>query len=184
MLTVGERIEIALHLRVGGLSESERQVRTLHFLSEVGLTEIADRRVNILSGGQKRRLALALEMLNEPQFILCDDVTCGLDPKSESEIVQLLHNLATREGRTVISVTHSLRHLELHDTVTVLYEGRLVYQAAPTSLGDYFQIDNLELLFPTLSTRRAEEWQALWRDYKPDSPRGGPKWGGGTPRAR
>jgi len=167
LLTVGESIESALRLRVGGLSDAERNARNLHFLAEVGLTEIADRRVGILSGGQKRRLALALEMVHEPPFLLCDEVTSGLDPKSESEIVQLLHNLA-REGRTVISVTHSLRHLELHDTVTVLYEGRLVYQAAPGSLGDYFQIDNPELLFPTLSTRSAEEWCGLWREESLD----------------
>ena len=165
LLTVGESIETALRLRVGGLSEAERKARTLHFLSEVGLTEIAERRVGILSGGQKRRLALALEMVHEPPFLLCDEVTSGLDPKSESEIVQLLHNLATRERRTVISVTHSLRHLELHDTVTVLYEGRLVYQAAPMSLGEYFQIDNPELLFPTLSKRSAEEWYELWQRH-------------------
>ncbi|MEO6969900.1 MAG: ATP-binding cassette domain-containing protein [Chthoniobacterales bacterium] len=169
LLTVGESIETALRLRVGGLSEAERQTRTLHFLSEVGLTEIADRRVGILSGGQKRRLALGLEMVHEPPFLLCDEVTSGLDPKSESEIVQLLHNLATRERRTIISVTHSLRHLELHYTVTVLYEGRLVYQAAPMSLGEYFQIDNPELLFPTLSSRSAEEWHELWRAHTLDS---------------
>ena len=150
LLTVAESIETALSLRVGGLSAEEREERTTHFLTEVGLAEIADRRVGILSGGQKRRLALALEMVSEPHFLLCDEVTSGLDPKSESEIVHLLHHLSKVEQRTVISVTHSLRHLELHDTVTVLYEGRLVYQAAPTSLGDYFQIDNPELLFPTL----------------------------------
>ena len=176
LLTVGESIETALRLRVGGLSEEERNARSLHFLAAAGLSEIAERRVGILSGGQKRRLALALEMVHEPPFLLCDEVTSGLDPKSESEIVHLLHNLA-RDGRTVISVTHSLRHLELHDTVTVLYEGRLVYQAAPGSLGDYFQIDNPELLFPTLSTRSADEWRELWRVYtlglpRRDSPEG------------
>ena len=163
LLTVAESIETALRLRVGGLSADERESRTTHFLTEVGLAEIADRRVGLLSGGQKRRLALALEMVSEPHFLLCDEVTSGLDPKSESEIVRLLHHLSKIEQRTVISVTHSLRHLELHDTVTVLYEGRLVYQAAPTSLGDYFQIENPELLFPTLGTRSAEDWHALWQ---------------------
>ncbi|MDQ3197874.1 MAG: ATP-binding cassette domain-containing protein [Verrucomicrobiota bacterium] len=163
LLTVAESVATALSLRVGGLSEAERAGRTARFLSEVGLTETGERRVGVLSGGQKRRLALALELVSEPHFLLCDEVTSGLDPKSEGEIVHLLHHLAKVEQRTVISVTHSLRHLELHDTVTVLYEGRLVYQAAPSSLGDYFQIDNPELLFPTLGMRTAEEWEALWQ---------------------
>lgn len=163
LLTVAESIESALSLRVSGLSAAKREERTTHFLTEVGLAEIADRRVGLLSGGQKRRLALALEMVSEPHFLLCDEVTSGLDPKAESEIVHLLHHLSQIEQRTVISVTHSLRHLELHDTVTVLYEGRVVYQAAPASLGAYFQIDNPELLFPTLGTRPAEEWHELWQ---------------------
>jgi len=169
LLTVAESVETALRLRVAGLSADDRKMRTTNFLAEVGLSEIADRRVGVLSGGQKRRLALALEMVSEPHFLLCDEVTSGLDPKSESEIVHLLHRIAKTDQRTVISVTHSLRHLELHDTVTVLYEGRLVYQAAPGSLGDYFQIDNPDLLFPALVRRPAEEWQELCRSQKPDS---------------
>ncbi len=93
LLTVGESIETALRLRVGGLSERETsRARAAHFLVEAGLAEIADRRVGILSGGQKRRLALALEMVSEPHFLLCDEVTSGLDPKAESEIVHLLHS--------------------------------------------------------------------------------------------
>ncbi|HEY1583110.1 MAG TPA: ATP-binding cassette domain-containing protein [Chthoniobacterales bacterium] len=166
LLTVAESLENALRLRVGDLSDEERTARTVRFLAEVGLTEIASRRVGILSGGQKRRLALALEMVNEPHFLLCDEVTSGLDPKSESEIVHLLQHLAHVEARTIISVTHSLRHLELHDTVTVLYEGRLIFQAAPDSLGEYFQIESPELLFPILAARSAEEWQELWRTQR------------------
>jgi ABC-type multidrug transport system ATPase subunit len=173
LLTVGESVATALRLRVAGLSAAERLERARHFLVETGLAEIAERRVGILSGGQKRRLALALEMVSEPHFLLCDEVTSGLDPKAESEIVHLLHNLAQEEECTVISVTHSLRHLELHDSVTVLYEGRLVYQDAPSSLGDYFQIDNPELLFPTLSTRSSREWQERWREQSAQAaPRG------------
>jgi ABC-type multidrug transport system ATPase subunit len=167
-LRVGESIETSLLLRVGGLSKEQRDERSARFLSEVGLTEIGDRRVGILSGGQKRRLALALEMVSEPLLLLCDEVTSGLDPKSESEIVQLLHNISARDRRTVISVTHSLRHLDLHDSVTVLYEGRLVFQGAPNLVTHYFQIDNPENLFPTPGTRSAEEWQELWEKNSAD----------------
>jgi ABC-type multidrug transport system ATPase subunit len=170
-LQVDESIEIALRLRVGGLTAEERKAHAVRFLNEVGLGEIADRRVGVLSGGQKRRLALALEMVSEPLLLLSDEVTSGLDPKSETEIVQLLHKISRDDNRTVLSVTHSLRHLELHDTVAVLYEGRLIYHAAPALLSHYFQIDNPEQLFPALDSRTAEEWRELWvkhaSDYEP-----------------
>jgi ABC-type multidrug transport system ATPase subunit len=165
LLRVDESIDTALRLRVGGLSKEERDAWTARFLSEVGLSEIADRRVGILSGGQKRRLALALELVSEPLLLLCDEVTSGLDPKSESEIVHLLHKISRLDRRTVLSVTHSLRHLDLHDSVTVLYEGRLVYQGTPGLLSHYFQIDNPENLFPILGTRTAHEWQELWTKH-------------------
>ncbi len=168
LLTVGESVAIALRLRVGGLSAEEQETRAQHFLTEVGLAEIAERRVGLLSGGQKRRLALALEMVSEPRLLLCDEVTSGLDPKAESEVVQLLHQIAKAEARTVLSVTHSLRHLALHDTVTVLYEGRLVFQGAPDSLGEYFAIGDPEHLFPILTTRSAAEWDAQWQAQAAD----------------
>ena len=167
LLRVDESIETTLRLRLGGLSKDERAGRSARFLSEVGLAEIADRRVGVLSGGQKRRLALSLEMVSEPLLLLCDEVTSGLDPKSESEIVHLLHRISDVDRRTVVSVTHSLRHLDLHDTVTVLYEGRLVYQGIPRLLTHYFQIDNPENLFPILSTRSSDEWADLWTKHAP-----------------
>jgi ABC-type multidrug transport system ATPase subunit len=165
LMRVDESIETALRLRIGGLSDEELKVRTARFLGEVGLSDIADRRVGVLSGGQKRRLALALELVSEPILLLCDEVTSGLDPKSEDEIVRLLRHISDDDSRTVISVTHSVRHLDMHDSVTVLYEGRLVYQAAPALLTHYFQIESPENLFPTLSTRSADEWQELWTKH-------------------
>src|SRR4051794_12291046 len=125
LLTVEESVDTALRLRIGDLTDENRSARKDRFLAEVGLTEISGQRVSTLSGGQKRRLALALEMVSNPLLFLCDEVTSGLDPKSENEIVHLLHKISTTEQRTVISVTHSLRHLDLYDSVTVLYEGRL-----------------------------------------------------------
>src|SRR3954464_11116234 len=126
LLRVDESLETALRLRVGGLSAEERKTRAERFLAEVGLAEIADRRVGVLSGGQKRRLALALEMASEPRLLLCDEVTSGLDPKAEDEVAHLLHSLSRGGDRLVLSVTHSLRHLSLCDSVLVLYQGYLV----------------------------------------------------------
>jgi ABC-type multidrug transport system ATPase subunit len=168
LLTVAENMENALRLRVGGLNAEARRKRAGEILKDAGLEEIADRRTGVLSGGQKRRLALAIEMATQPVLLLCDEVTSGLDTKSEDEIVQLMRRLATDgPGRTVLSVTHSLRLLELHDSVLVLYEGRLLFHGAPELLPHYFSIPGPEHLFDCLETRKPDEWAASWRKHRP-----------------
>jgi ABC-type multidrug transport system ATPase subunit len=166
LLRVDESGETALVLRVGGLTSEEIKARVSEVLNEVGLAEIADRRVGLLSGGQRRRLALSLELVSQPLLLLCDEVTSGLDPKSESEVVELLRRISAQDRRTVISVTHSLRHLQFHDSVTVLYEGKLVFQASPSLLAHYFRIAAPEDLFPTLGLRSSDEWKELWEKHE------------------
>jgi len=167
LLTVAESMDAALRLRVGGLDAGTRSQRAAEILRDAGLEEIADRRTGVLSGGQKRRLALALEMATRPILLLCDEVTSGLDTKSEDEIVYLLNSLAhDGPGRTVISVTHSLRHMDLHDSVAVLYEGRLVYHGAPDLLPHYFTISGPEQLFDCLQTRPPDGWRSSWRKHR------------------
>ncbi len=161
LLTVWESVETALHLRVCRISNEETRIEQI--LQDVGLEEIADRRVSLLSGGQKRRLALALEMVSSPHLLLCDEVTSGLDPKAEDEIVRLLHGLSRREDRIVLSVTHSVRHLALYDSVVVLYQGHVAYHGAPGSLLYYFDVAHADELFPRLAMRRAEDWHRSWQ---------------------
>ncbi|HEX8296436.1 MAG TPA: ATP-binding cassette domain-containing protein [Chthoniobacteraceae bacterium] len=166
LLTVHESIESALRLRIAGFSGEEREERIERVLKEVGLEEIAERRVQVLSGGQKRRLALALEMVSDPHLLLCDEVTSGLDPKAEDEIARLMHQLSRRENRIVLSVTHSLRHLALYDSVAVLYEGNLAYHGPPDFLFHYFNVEKPEELFPRLALRKAEDWHRSWRKHR------------------
>jgi hypothetical protein len=136
---------------------------------ETGLTELLDRRAGVLSGGQLRRLALAMELTTQPSLLLADEVTSGLDPKSEEEITELLSSLAQEQGRLVLLVTHSLRHSQIYDSITVLTEGRLVYSADPRDLTEYFQVNNPEALYPMLGARDSKDWAATWQDQdKPE----------------
>lgn len=166
LLTVEECIESALKLRVRGLSPDEFEARLDRVFKDVALEEIADRRVALLSGGQKRRLAMAMEMVSSPLLFLCDEVTSGLDPLSEDEIVKLMRELSRQEDRVVLSVTHSLRHLSLYDSVVVLYQGRLAYHGLPGALTHYFGIEKPEDLYPRLAQRRASEWHRSWEKHK------------------
>jgi len=164
-LTVDESIEAATRLRVRCRSTAELDERIDKVLSETGLASINDRQVRVLSGGQKRRLGLAMELVSDPQLLLCDEVTSGLDPRSEREIVQLLHDLSRRSGRTVLSVTHSLAHLELYDSVLVLHEGRVAYHGPPDRMNHYFSVKDTEEIYPRLTTQSAESWQKSWQKH-------------------
>lgn len=164
LLTVEESVESALRLRVAAPADLEGHVEKV--LASVGLTEIADRRVALLSGGQKRRLAMAMEMVSSPHLLLCDEVTSGLDPKSEDEIVHLMDHLAGRDERIVLSVTHSLQHVSLYDSVIVLYQGRLAYHGSPEFITHYFGIQRAEDLYPRLTERKADDWQRSWQKHR------------------
>jgi len=161
-LTVGECVEYSARLRVSRQSGEERGKMVARLLSEVGIGEFHARTVKVLSGGQKRRLALAMELVSSPPILLCDEVTSGLDPRSEDEIVNLLRNVARDGNRLVISVTHSMKHLHSYDAVVVLYRGVLAYAGRPDHLAHYFRVDDPSLIYAQLESRDPEGWKASW----------------------
>lgn len=164
-LTVDESVEAATRLRVRSKNNAELDGRIDRVLEETGLTPIADRPVKVLSGGQKRRLGLAMELVSDPKLLLCDEVTSGLDPRSEREIVRLLHDLSRKDGRIVLSVTHSLAHLELYDSILVLHEGRVAYHGPPEQLTHYFSVKDTEEVYPRLATQTSERWKSSWEKH-------------------
>ncbi len=168
-LTVAESMGYANRLRIAGLSGAERRRRSDGVLGETGLLPFSDRPVRVLSGGQRRRLALALELLSDPSVLLCDEVTSGLDPRSETEIVRLLSDLAHQSSRLVLSVTHSLREIDCYDAVTVLCEGRLVFHGAGALLTSYFNLADPEEVYDRLEDRPAAEWAAQWAEWTADT---------------
>lgn len=163
LLTVEECVadSMALRTQLPGTEDFEPKLDKI--LAITGLTELADRRVKVLSGGQKRRLGLALELVTNPCLLLCDEVTSGLDPKSEREITELLH-LLSRENprRVVINVTHSLASLQAFDSVLVMLQGRLVFHGPPDMLTHYFTVDHPEEVYLRLSQRDPLAWHESW----------------------
>jgi len=165
-LTVDESVEAATRLRVRSRDSEELDRRIDRVLEETGLTTISDRHVKVLSGGQKRRLGLAMELVSDPKILLCDEVTSGLDPRSEREIVNLLHDLSRKDGRIVLSVTHSLSHLELYDSILVLHEGRVAFHGPPEQLTHYFSVHDTEEVYPRLASQASESWHSSWGKHR------------------
>lgn len=167
-LTVEENVEAAIRLRARTDGREDLENLADRTLGSVGLLDLRDRPVKVLSGGQKRRLSLALELVTSPVLLLCDEVTSGLDPRSEEDIVRLLHDLSRQEGRVVIIVTHSLAHLDLYDSVLVMHQGRAAYHGPPRALEHYFGVEAAENVYPRLMDRKVEEWQTSWEKHRVD----------------
>ncbi len=166
-LKVDENVESSARLRVDA-DDDELDDIIDSVLEETGLSEIADRPVKLLSGGQKRRLALAMELVSRPRILLCDEVTSGLDPRSEREIVELLHKLSMKDGRIVISVTHSLAQLSLYDSIIVMVRGNLAYHGSPELMIHYFGEQDFEQVYPKLAMREPDEWRQSWLKHRVD----------------
>ena len=170
-LTVRECVDYASRLRVAGLDPDARAERVDTLLQTTGLDALADRQARVLSGGQRRRLSLAIEMVSTPSLLLCDEVTSGLDPGSAHEILTLLHALSRADGgdrRIVVNVTHSLADLELYDVILVLYQGVIAYHGAPEYLAHYFGADTPDQIFERLGKRQAADWQRSWQKHGPE----------------
>ncbi len=93
----------------------------------VGLREIADRRISTFSGGQRRRLDVAMGIVGRPELLFLDEPTAGFDPQARREFHEIVHRLADLDGTTILLTTHDLAEAEkLADRVVVLAGGRIV----------------------------------------------------------
>lgn len=168
MLTVREALESAFDIAVE--DSSNRDGRIDEILKIVGLDDRADTLVGSLSGGQLRRIGLAVELVNDPATMVCDEVTSGLDPLSENSILDLLQSLSRGRGKTFICIIHNLAKLDYFERVTVVFGGGVVFQGTPDELKKYFEIDTPLSLYDRLNDFDAAHWRKKWNAAKPPFP--------------
>ncbi|AHH15792.1 putative ABC transporter, permease/ATP-binding protein [Nocardia nova SH22a] len=137
-LTVRQALGFAAELRLPpDSSKADRQQVIDGVLKELSLTEHADTRVDRLSGGQRKRASVALELLTGPALLLLDEPTSGLDPALDRQVMTMLRELADA-GRTVIVVTHSVACLDMCDQVLLLAPGgKTAFCGHPAGVGDF-----------------------------------------------
>jgi ABC transport system ATP-binding/permease protein len=122
-LTVSQALNYAAELRLPpDTSKSDRAQVVGQVIEELGLTKHADTRVDKLSGGQRKRASVALELLTGPSLLILDEPTSGLDPALDLQVMTMLRQLADA-GRVVLVVTHSLSYLDLCDQVLLMAPG-------------------------------------------------------------
>jgi ABC-type multidrug transport system ATPase subunit len=159
-LTVAESLGYALELAVPDAAERTRRLDAV--LGVTGMEPHRDKRVSALSGGQLRRLSLGLELTLDPACMVCDEVTSGLDPQSEDQILALLRNLAESHHKSFVCIIHNLGKLNQFDWVTVVYQGDVVFQGSPSELLGYFGIPDGLRLYEVLNASDLATWRDRW----------------------
>jgi len=119
--------------------ERQRPYDVDELLETVGLTALADRKLTALSGGQRRRLDVAIGIVGRPELLFLDEPTAGFDPQARREFHQLVQRLAGLEHTTILLTTHDLDEAEkLADRVLILAGGRIVADDSPDGLARRF----------------------------------------------
>jgi ABC-2 type transport system ATP-binding protein len=131
---VTAREELVLHARMYGISKADAQRRAAAALDAFQLTEFADRKCKTYSGGQRRRVDIALGIIHDPQVVFLDEPTTGLDPQSRAHMWDEVRRLRT-EGMTVFITTHYLEEADaLCDRVAIIDHGQIVAEGTPAAL--------------------------------------------------
>ena len=164
-LTARRALHYAAELRFpSDTSAAERDHRVAEVLSELDLTEHARTRGGSLSGGQQKRVNVALELLTKPSLLFLDEPTSGVDPDLDKSVMELLAGLA-HAGRTVIVVTHSVAHLGMCDDLLVLSPGgRLAYFGPPAAGLAYFGMRDWADVFKAFRAQPDRDWGARLRE--------------------
>jgi len=159
-LTVEESLRYGLELMLADASIQHERLE--YVLKVIGLADHRHKRVESLSGGQLRRLGLGLELLVDPPTLICDEVTSGLDPRSENAILDLLQGLTQERGKTLLCIIHNLAKLNYFDWITVLNAGEVVFQGTLPELYAHFSISDALGLYDALNSQPQSYWRERW----------------------
>ncbi|AOT57365.1 FHA domain-containing protein [Streptomyces rubrolavendulae] len=163
-LTVRRALGYAAELRFPeDTRKAERQARVDEVMRELGLEQRADQSVHSLSGGQRKRVSVALELLTKPSLLFLDEPTSGLDPGMDRSVMHMLRGLAD-DGRTVVVVTHSVLSLDVCDRLLVLAPGgRIAYYGPPGEALAFFGCAQWPEAFEAFENDRERDWAGRYR---------------------
>ncbi|MDT0482033.1 ABC transporter ATP-binding protein/permease [Streptomyces doebereineriae] len=158
-LTVRSALSYAAELRFPqDTAKAERRARVDEVIRELGLEQRAAQPVHSLSGGQRKRVSVALELLTKPSLLFLDEPTSGLDPGMDRSVMHMLRGLAD-DGRTVIVVTHSVLSLDVCDRLLVLAPGgKIAYYGPPEDALAYFGFEQWPEAFEAFERDQDRDW--------------------------
>lgn len=160
-ITVEQALRFSARLRLP--AETPRAaIETLvdETIDRLGLTEHRFKRICQLSGGQRKRVSIATELLAKPSVLFLDEPSSGLDPATEFQLMSLLRRLAAKDC-TVVCTTHVLARAYLFDQITFVHGGHVVFHGEPAHAQEYFEVEHLDDIYLKLAEtdRSGEEWR-------------------------
>jgi len=129
------------------LDKDEKQKRIAYAAELVNLTADLNKRVSAYSGGMKRRLSLAIALIQNPQVLILDEPTVGIDPELRLSIWNELLRLKNEEGKTIIVTTHVMDEAEKCDYIAMVRDGSFIASGTPRQLKEQYNVNSLDEVF-------------------------------------
>ncbi|HSI12988.1 MAG TPA: FHA domain-containing protein [Chthoniobacter sp.] len=161
-LTVDQALRYSARLRLpAGTPPREIDKLLLQTMDQLGLRPHVRKPISRLSGGQRKRVSVGVELLAKPAILFLDEPSSGLDPATEFQLMELLRDLADT-GCTIVCTTHVMENAYLMDQLIVLCGGVLAFQGSSQAAREYFGVQKLTGLYDRLADRPPKEWQSAF----------------------
>jgi len=166
-LPVGRALKYAAKLRLPpsiGRKEIAERIRAIE--KDVGIDHRHDTPVGKLSGGESKRVSLAVELLSFPRILIVDEATSSLDPASDARIMHLLAEYAKKYSITLLCITHHLENAKLADRLLILASGHLVWSGGVKEALDHFGVHRLSQIYLLLEDLPVEQWVGMHKVFQ------------------
>jgi ABC transport system ATP-binding/permease protein len=169
-LTVRQAMKYSARLRLARETPRHELDRLIaQTMDQLLLTQRADLPIWRLSGGQRKRVSVAAELLARPSILFLDEPSSGLDPATEFQLMTLLRDLADT-GCTIVCTTHVMENAFLIDQLVILAGGCLAFQGSPAEVKEYFRVKKLTDLYDELTEKLPKHWQTAFTEHRASKP--------------
>tara|TARA_B110000238_G_scaffold13244_1_gene12943 strand:- start:13086 stop:15386 length:2301 start_codon:yes stop_codon:yes gene_type:complete len=166
-LTVNQCMKYTAKIRLDNPSDSKIDQKIDKILKDLNIYHIKNSLISKISGGQRKRVSIAVELLTEPLIIFLDEPTSPLDPQTVEDFLIILKKLADN-GTTVVMVTHKPEDLEYMDEVIFMAEGgNITYYGDSKKYKQYFKVDTAVAVFAQISGKTARNWINKYLNPRP-----------------
>ena len=166
-LPVGRALKYAAKLRLPSSFSKQEITDRIHGIEkDVGISHLHETPVGNLSGGESKRVSLAVELLSLPRILIVDEATSSLDPASDARIMHLLAEYAKKYSITLLCITHHLENAKLADRLLILASGHLVWSGGVKEALNHFGVHRLSQIYLLLEDQPVDQWVSLHKVFQ------------------